>query len=102
MQDTRGIRFRGFEIPGHDRAEGLACQELAQEVVHGGVDVACADALGDGFGLQVLHQGHEARLRDLREHGAVLGGVDFPHGGLLLRHGERGDVLENVSSGGDA
>jgi hypothetical protein len=93
VQNTRRVRFRRAKSPRDDGVEGDALQELLEEVRDGAVEVAGADGLGHGMGLEVRHQRAEARLRHLQSHGGALDGFDLLQRGALRCSRQRVDVL---------
>jgi hypothetical protein len=102
MQNARRVWLRGPKIPRDDRAELLAGQELFQQVVHGRLEVARADAFRDAFAFQVAHEWDEPGLRRLRGDGVALHAPDLLHRGFLIGGGKLVDVLEDVDAGWDA
>lgn len=102
VQDARGVGLGGPEVARDDRVEVRALEELGQQVLDGHVKVAGADGLGDLVGVEVGHEGEEARLRRLRLHGLALDGADGVEGRVLGFRGEGLDVFEDVGGFLDA
>lgn len=96
-EQAGGVWLGRTEVAGDDGVEEMAVEELGEQVGDGGLEVAGADALADAAGVEVGHEGREAGLGDLLDHGAALDGADGLHGGLALRgRGQGVDVLQDV------
>lgn len=70
-------------------------------MLHGGIEVARADGLGDGMLVEEAHQSRETWLGCLGGHVAEFDGADGVVCGGLVRGGKGVDVLEDVRLGGN-
>jgi len=84
-----------LEIPCDDGVELFPRQEFGEEVVDGGVEIAGADPLGEGFGLEVGHESAEAGLGLSRDGDGDISGLAQVNGnaeGCRQRWLLQGDV----------